>query len=49
MTCRWKNSRVQFTNVEDLLAAEKAGQLTIGPVVQRFQCPLIAAQPSDKP
>ena len=42
-------SPVQFTNAEDLLEAEKAGQITIGPVVRRFECPLIAAEPARKP
>lgn len=32
---------VQFTNAEDLLAAEAKGEVTIGPVVRRFECPLI--------
>jgi hypothetical protein len=31
----------QFTNVTDLLAAESAGQISIGPVIKRFECPLI--------
>ncbi len=31
----------QFTNDEDILAAEAAGQISIGPVVRRFECPLI--------
>jgi hypothetical protein len=31
----------QFTNDEDILAAEEAGQISIGPVVRRFECPLI--------
>lgn len=32
---------MQFTNAEDLLAAEAAGDVVIGPVVARFVCPLI--------
>jgi hypothetical protein len=32
---------VQFTNAEDLLAAAEKGDVTIGPVVRRFECPLI--------
>ena len=31
----------QFTNDEDILEAEAAGQISIGPVVRRFECPLI--------
>jgi hypothetical protein len=31
----------QFTNDEALLAAAAAGQVSIGPVVRRFECPLI--------
>jgi len=31
----------QFTNDEDILAAVEAGQISIGPVVRRFECPLI--------
>lgn len=29
------------TNAEQILAAAQAGQITIGPVVRRFECPLI--------
>jgi len=32
---------VQYTNAEDLLAAASRGEVTIGPVVRRFECPLI--------
>jgi hypothetical protein len=32
---------VQYTNAGDLLAAESRGEVTIGPVVRRFECPLI--------
>ena len=32
----------QFTNVEDLLAAVEAGDLTIGDPVKAFVCPVIA-------
>ncbi|MGH7726897.1 MAG: hypothetical protein ACREOU_15855 [Candidatus Eiseniibacteriota bacterium] len=32
---------VQFTNADDLLAAASRGEITIGPVVRRFECPLI--------
>jgi hypothetical protein len=32
---------MQFTNVEDLLAAADRGEISIGPVVRRFECPLI--------
>ena len=31
----------QFTNAEQILAAAQAGQISIGPVVKRFECPLI--------
>jgi len=31
----------QFTNAEDLMAAANSGQVSIGPVVKRFECPLI--------
>ena len=34
----------QFTNDEDLLAAAAQGQVSIGPVVRRFECPLIPAK-----
>ena len=32
----------QFTNAEDLRAAADRGEISIGPVVRRFECPLIA-------
>ena len=31
----------QFTNAEDILAAADAGDIAIGEVVKRFECPLI--------
>jgi hypothetical protein len=31
----------QFTNAEDLLAAADRGEVSIGEVVRRFECPLI--------
>ena len=31
----------QFTNDEDLLAAAARDEISIGPVVRRFECPLI--------
>ena len=34
-------SPTQFTNVEDLRAAEMNGEVSFGPVVRRFVCPLI--------
>lgn len=34
-------SPTQFTNADDLLAAADRGEITIGPVVKRFECPLI--------
>jgi hypothetical protein len=34
----------QFTNAEDVLDAEAQGQISIGPVVRRFECPLIPIQ-----
>jgi hypothetical protein len=37
-------SPMQFTNAEDILAAANAGQLEIGDVVKRFECPLIRAK-----
>jgi hypothetical protein len=37
-------SPVQFTNAEDIEAAAAAGQISIGPVVKRFECPLIRAR-----
>jgi hypothetical protein len=32
---------MQFTNAEDILAAADAGQISIGDVAMRFECPLI--------
>lgn len=32
---------VQYTNAEDLLAAANRGDISIGPVVRHFECPLI--------
>jgi len=37
-------SPMQFTNAEDLHAAADAGQIEIGEVVKRFECPLIRAR-----
>ena len=34
-------SPTQFTNAEQIVAAAGAGQIGIGPVVKRFECPLI--------
>jgi hypothetical protein len=34
----------QFTNDEDLHAAASRGEISIGPVVRRFECPLIPAR-----
>jgi hypothetical protein len=34
----------QFTNAEDLLAAAADGDISIGPVVRRFECPLIRSR-----
>ncbi len=31
----------QFTNAEDIVAAAGRGEIRIGPVVKRFECPLI--------
>jgi hypothetical protein len=36
-------SPTQFTNAAQIHAAEAAGQISIGPVIRRFECPLIAA------
>ena len=33
----------QFTNATDLKAAAMRGEISIGPVVRRFECPLIPA------
>jgi len=37
-------SPMQFTNAEDIHAAAQAGQIEIGEVVKRFECPLIRAR-----
>lgn len=34
----------QFTNAEDLMAAANRGEISIGPIVRRFECPLIRKQ-----
>ncbi len=34
----------QFTNADDLEAAAMRGEISIGPVVKRFECPLIPAR-----
>lgn len=34
----------QFTNSTDLHAAASRGEISIGPVVRRFECPLIKAR-----
>lgn len=34
-------SPTQFTNAEQILSAAGAGQISIGPIVKRFECPLI--------
>jgi hypothetical protein len=34
----------QFTNADQILEAEAAGEIEIGEVTQRFQCPLIKAE-----
>ena len=31
----------QFTNAEQILTVAQAGQISIGPIVKRFECPLI--------
>jgi hypothetical protein len=36
----------QYTNVEDLMAAAQAGDVSIGPVVKRFECPLVKGNPN---
>lgn len=36
----------QFTNAEDILAAAARGEVTIGGVVKRFECPLIPINPN---
>lgn len=49
---RWEVRRVefltiaptQFTNAADIHAAATAGEISIGPVVRRFECPLIPAR-----
>jgi hypothetical protein len=40
----WNVTPVQFTNAEDILAAADVGDLSIGDVVRRFECPLIRAR-----
>ena len=40
----WNVTPIQLTNADDLHAAAAAGDLTIGPVVRRFECPLIRAR-----
>jgi hypothetical protein len=37
-------SPTQFTNADDLLDAASRGDVSIGPVVRRFVCPLIRAR-----
>lgn len=37
----WNVTPVQYTNAEDLLAAAARGDLAIGDVARRFECPLI--------
>jgi hypothetical protein len=39
---------VQYTNAEQVLAAAEAGDIEIGDVVRRFQCPLIRAREGDR-
>jgi len=34
----------QFTNAEDIEAAAMRGEISIGPVVKRFECPMIPAR-----
>jgi hypothetical protein len=34
----------QFTNADDLLDAASRGEVSIGPVVRRFVCPLIKSR-----
>ena len=34
----------QFTNADDLKAAEMRGEISVGSVVKRFECPLIPAR-----
>jgi len=36
-------SPTQYTNAMDLKAAEMRGEISVGPVVKRFECPLIPA------
>jgi hypothetical protein len=36
-------SPTQFTNAEDIQAAAMSGEIAIGPVVKRFECPMIPA------
>jgi hypothetical protein len=37
----WNVAPTQLTNAEQVHAAAAAGDLSIGPVVRRFECPLI--------
>jgi hypothetical protein len=39
----WNVMPTQYTNAEDIHAAADRGDLTIGDVVKRFECPLIRA------
>ena len=41
----WNVTPVQLTNAEDVHAAESRGDLSIGPVARRFECPLIRQGP----
>ena len=36
----------QFTNAEDIVAAAARGEISIGGVVKRFECPLIPINPN---
>ena len=36
----------QFTNAEDIVAAASRGEIQIGGVVKRFECPLIPINPN---
>lgn len=35
---------MQFTNADDLLDAASRGEVSIGPIVRRFECPLIKSR-----
>jgi hypothetical protein len=37
-------SPTQFTNSGQVHAAERAGQISIGPVIRRFECPLLPVE-----